>query len=270
MKNRAPILLISLDFDGTILAYDHPDGVMHPAIIDTLNAAGAVGVRWCANSGRDLLSQQQVILRSREAGLKNSPAALICCESMIYVMSGREYVPLEPWNSFAYRNLTECHARVQKHLGARLDDIGKKYQPQITAVGELMTSFLLNERDVNGVFSLFNELEQSLAHMDDINIIRNGGWVAVNHRALGKGNALVAFAAYAGVPLAQVLAIGDHHNDLTMLRGDTAAHVGCPGDAIPEVQQSVRKAGGIIGSLAGPPGTNEIIRKLVFGPSLSG
>lgn len=264
MKNRPMISLISLDFDGTILSYNHPDGELHEEIIQTLNAAGNAGTRWCANSGRDFPSQRDVIVRSVEAGLEHLPVACICSEALIYAWTGHAYMPLEPWNSRAHRQLIECHTRVQKHLGTQLDEIGKRYQPKITAVSNVTTSFLLNEQE-GRVFDLFNELERSLKHFDDIDIIRNGGWVAVNHRDLGKGNALKAYARHIGVPLAEVLAIGDHHNDLTMLRGDTAAFVGCPGDAIPEVRQAVTKAGGIVGSLSGPLGTAEIIKSLVFG-----
>jgi hydroxymethylpyrimidine pyrophosphatase-like HAD family hydrolase len=263
MQKSATVRLISLDFDGTILSYDHPDGVLHPEIIEILNTAGKAGVSWCANSGRDCESQRAVIERSVGAGLKNLPAAYICCESMVYLVLNDDVVSLEPWNTQARQNLLDCHARVQKHLGARLDQIEINYKPLITAVGDLMTSYLLDQKG-EGVFALYRELESSLAHMEDVNIIRNGGWVAVNHRDLGKGNALKAYAGHAGVPLAQVLAIGDHHNDLTMLRGDTAAHVGCPGDAIPEVRDAVKKAGGMVGSLAGPAGTAEVIRMHVL------
>lgn len=261
--NTAPsIQLISLDFDGTILSYDDPAGVMHPDVIAVLNAAGARGVRWCANSGRQFEDQRDVIERSVVRGLRHLPDAYICCESVVYIRDGADYASFEPWNTDAFKNLAACHTRVQQRLGAQLDVIREKYQPVITDVGTLTTSFLLSDH-IDAVFSLTRELEQSLAGMDDVHIIRNGGWVAVNHRALGKGNALRAFASYAGIPAAHILAMGDHHNDLTMLQGDVAAHVGCPGDAIPEVRQAVKRAGGRVGSLAGPPGTAEVIRTLL-------
>lgn len=260
MITTNPLQLVSLDFDGTILTYDHPAGIMHRAMIHVLNEAGRRGVHWCANSGREYTDQRAVIARSVAVGLTNLPSAYICCESLVFVPDGKDYVPLEPWNKTATQCLLACHAGVQKHLGAKLDEIGRKYRPVITAVGDLTTSFLLSDHEV-AVFDLYHELEAELRGLDDVQIIRNGGWVAVNPGCLGKGNALMAYAAHAGIPRSAILAVGDHHNDLTMLRGDTAGHVGCPGDAIQEVKETVLHAGGTVAKLPGAEGTAAILRQ---------
>lgn len=254
------VRLVSLDFDGTILSYDHPEGVFHPDIIDVLNALEGAGVIWCANSGRDKGDQLAVIERSVERGLRHLPAALVCMETVVYVRADERYDPLEDWNQLARQRMQTCHARVHARLREKLDYINARYNPKLSAIGEWFTAFLLHEKDGGAPVSLHQDLERFLEGFDDVMLSRNGGWVAVNHRELGKGKALLAFARHAGVSNENILAIGDHHNDLPMLLPEVAGYLGCPADAIPEVRQAIRSAGGVIAKNPGPAGTAEIIR----------
>ena len=257
----ADIRLISLDFDGTILVYDDPEGVFHPEVIELLNSLEGQGIRWCANSGRDYNDQMAVLGRSCERGLAFMPDALICSESLVYVRNGSGYVSLEPWNSQAHADLRECHARVQARLDTHLGYIQKTYTPISTLIGDLFTAFFIHDRDGMPT-RLFHDLTRFLSGMEHVMLTRNGGWVAVMHDALGKGNALKAYASHLDLPRDHILAIGDQYNDLPMLIQDVASHLGCPGDAIPEVRQAVSKAGGVVAKEIGPCGTIEVIRHL--------
>lgn len=267
MASRAQDLsvsLVSLDFDGTILSYAHPGGVFAPDVIRTLNELEPLGIAWCTNSGRELDDQKAVIARSIEQGLAHHPAALVCAETVVYVRDRSDYMPLEPWNQQAREKLQACHARVQEKLKEKIGYIEKQYKPKLSAIGDLFTAFLLHEQEGAPV-SLHQDLDRFLDGLDEVMLSRNGGWVAVNHRDLGKGNALLAFARHAGIDPSTILAVGDHHNDLSMLLPEVAGFLGCPADATPEVRQAIRKAGGIIAKNPGPAGTVEIIRSLVFG-----
>jgi hydroxymethylpyrimidine pyrophosphatase-like HAD family hydrolase len=261
MSEPNSIRLVSLDFDGTILSYEDPAGVIHHDIIPVLNELADRDVRWVANSGRELADQREVVERSRRRGLTNLPVAYICTETTVHVMRGRACLPLEPWNSMAREQLIAFHHRVQRQLGDLLDDIKRDYQPEMFLVGEHYTAFLIRDHHA-AEHRLFPAIEQKLAGLDKVLMSRNAGWVAVNHADLGKGNALRAYAEHAGYTSAEILAIGDHHNDLSKLETGVAAHVGCPGDAIPEVKAAVLAAGGMVATLPGPAGTAQIIRQL--------
>jgi len=258
----ADIRLISLDFDGTILVYDDPAGVFHPEVIKLLNALDAKGIRWCANSGRDFKDQMSVLERSCARGLTHMPDALICSESVVYVRDGAHYHSLEPWNAQAHEGLRDCHARVQQRLDGELTYIQKTYLPISTMIGDLFTAFFVHDKDDLPI-KLFNDLKRFLDGLDGVMLTRNGGWVAVMHDELGKGQALKAYAKYIGLPNRHILAVGDQYNDLPMLILDVARHVGCPGDAIVEVRQAVKKAGGHVAESKGPLGTIEVIRTLL-------
>jgi len=256
------VRLISLDFDGTILVYDDPAGVFHPDVIRFLNQLPFRGVQWCANSGRDFADQLGVLERSRQRGLTCMPEALICSESLVYVREGGEYHPLQPWNDEAHRWLAACHAVAQERIKPHLDDLQRRYEPISTLIGELYTAFFVRDHDGLPV-SLFHEINRMLEGVEGVMLTRNGGWVAVMHAALGKGNALSAYARHVGLERNHILAVGDQYNDLPMLHRDVARHVGCPGDAIPEVRQAVRKAGGHVAEAVGPLGTLEVMSALL-------
>ncbi len=65
---------------------------------------------------------------------------------------------------------------------------------------------------------------------------------------LDKGASLGELCRLEGIPAAEVLAAGDHYNDLSMLDGTYAAMVACPDNAIPPVKETVRAAGGYVAS----------------------
>ena len=48
------------------------------------------------------------------------------------------------------------------------------------------------------------------------------------------------------IPRENIFAAGDHHNDISMLAGEFAAMPACPANAIEEVKNAVRDAGGYI------------------------
>jgi len=261
--NKASIRLIALDFDGTIMVYeDPPSGHFHPDVIELLNDLEARGVSWCTNSGRDLKDQSQVIELAVTRGLRHKPVALICSESMVYEQNDSSYHPLEPWNSTVQRDLVQFHRLVQDRLQPLMPGLIRRHGMFPSYVGEHFTAFALPDRD--GLPQLFHEeLCDVLRDIPKTMITRNGGWVAVLTEDLGKGNALRQLSVAHGYKPEEILAIGDQFNDLNMLDGSAAKHVGCPSNSIREVVETVRKAGGFVSAREGPAGTIDVIRRFL-------
>ena len=63
-----------------------------------------------------------------------------------------------------------------------------------------------------------------------------------------------------GIPRGEVLAIGDHLNDIPMLDGSAAAMVACPANAVDEVKEAVAGAGGYISPFPWGEGVADAIR----------
>lgn len=256
------VSLICLDFDGTVMTYDEPPGFLHPAVIEVLNGLAARGVVWCTDSGRDVAGQVGIIEKSCEKGLVHLPEALLCAECFIYTRRGDEYEGLEPWNSQVHADLRAFHARVHEALVPEMDALIRKYQPERVYLEEEATVFLVPTEDARPS-RLTVDLQRILERVPRGMVTRNAGWVVVLPDHLGKGNVLAAYLRHAGLARERVLAIGDHLNDINMLDGRAARHVGCPADAIPEVAEVVRIAGGHVARASGPPGAVEIIRHFV-------
>jgi hypothetical protein len=75
---------------------------------------------------------------------------------------------------------------------------------------------------------------------------RNTVYLRFCHADYHKGAALAELARLIEIPREVTFAAGDHHNDLSMLDGRYAQFPACPANAIPEVKQTVRNAGGYV------------------------
>lgn len=254
--------LVCLDFDGTVMVYDDGPGHFHPDVIHFLNGLAGRGIRWCSNSGRDRADQARVLAASAGRGLRHWPDALVCSECLVYVRDGADYTALEPWNSQAYRHLADIHGHVRARLEPVRERLEARYQPKLVFSNETLMAYLLDE--VEGRPDRFcAELEELLAGVPDWMMTRNGGWVAVLHQALGKGHALSAYARHRGIAAQHILAVGDQLNDLPMLAGAAAELVGCPGNAIADVQHAVRCKSGYVAHRPAPEGTLDVLRHFV-------
>ena len=263
-KRNPPIRLLCLDLDGTVMVYDEPGPRIHAGVIELLNELEDRGVAWCINSGRDLPDLLGVLKTAQAGGLRHLPVGLLCAESLAYLHDGGTYRPLEPWNTRAMHDLIRMHARVRDRLRPHHEWIEKQFKPKGVYVGEHYTAYQVNDDEVEPR-RLFSELEALLGGLPGLMLTRNGPWVAVLLKRLGKGNTLRAFAQKLDIEASAILAIGDQYNDLSMLDGSAAHHVGCPENAIPEVVDTVCKAGGRVAGKSGPEGTIEIVRHVLFG-----
>ncbi|OQA29248.1 MAG: haloacid dehalogenase-like hydrolase [Verrucomicrobia bacterium ADurb.Bin345] len=259
---KASIRLVCIDFDGTAVDYDGEHAFIHPLMADLLNRLPERKIRWCVNSGRSVDDQRRIIRLSQARGLEHPPCALLCSEAFIFREDRGEYVSSEPWNSHAWILLRRFHERVQRAIAPRLEDWKERYTPDVR-IGEGFTVFCVSTED-GGADRFSAELAAAVSGIPHMEITRNGGWVVVLPDQLGKGNVLKHFYREIRGSRESTLAIGDHLNDVSMLNGKAAKWVGCPGDAEPAVLETVRGAGGHVASVAGPEGTAEVIRRLVF------
>lgn len=260
----AKISLVCLDFDGTIMTYDEEPGYLHPRVVAMLNQFSLLGVAWCTNSGRDMEGQKRILDASRKKGLKHMPVALLCGESFIYRLREGSYVPSEPWNSAVRGHLKVFHQQVQSVLKPQMEDWKSRFQPTVYAAEEY-TTFLVGDEDDKPA-RLFDELHRRVtAEVPRGMVTRNGGWLVILPSHLGKGNVLRTYMGGAGYSPDEVLSVGDHFNDISMLDGGVVCHVGCPADAIPEVAAVVQKAGGWVASAKGPEGTVEVMEHFLAG-----
>jgi hydroxymethylpyrimidine pyrophosphatase-like HAD family hydrolase len=87
--------------------------------------------------------------------------------------------------------------------------------------------------------------------------VRNSIYFRFSHKLYHKGACLEAIANGIGVLPPQIMAVGDHMNDLPMLDRRYAHHLACPANAVDEVKHKVRAQGGHVASSDVAEGTVE-------------
>ena len=114
-------------------------------------------------------------------------------------------------------------------------------------------------------------IEQARTKHDKFNYQRNTVYLRFCHSDYHKGAALAELSRLLEIDRENIFAAGDHHNDISMLDGTHAAMPSCPANAIPEVKESVRAAGGYVATKQHGAGVHEALLHFLnqLGDSLS-
>jgi hydroxymethylpyrimidine pyrophosphatase-like HAD family hydrolase len=236
-----PIRLVSTDFDGTLIG--HPDdGRCTPALARALADFKASAGIWAINTGRSLSHTLEGVML---LGAPVEPDFLLTHEREIYHRSAdgqwRDY---GDWNRICRARHAELFHRAGpvfariRSLVAGARDVTLIEEPE-GPVGLITSDESVMDRVVEGLRPL-HEAFPEFGHQ------RNTIYLRFCHTDYHKGSALGELCRLEGIAAAEVFAIGDHYNDLSMLDPRYAANLGCPTNAIPEVKAVVRKAGGWI------------------------
>jgi hypothetical protein len=103
-------------------------------------------------------------------------------------------------------------------------------------------------------------IDRARAKAPKFNYQRNTVYLRFCHADYHKGAALAELSRLTNTPQSAIFAAGDHHNDLSMLDGRFAAMPACPANAIAEVKETVRRAGGWVAEKEVGAGVHEALQ----------
>ncbi len=246
------IRLLSTDFDGTLIQH-FSDGRCTTDFAEVLLHHKKQGGVWAVNTGRSLVHAVEGVEKFQAPV---QPDFLLTNEREIFHRSREgDWVPEAGWNQTCYSRHDElfensqgifdwlrCH--VDANSGISLAEENGQICGVITAT----------EADMNAFVDL---LEKESASMPDFSYQRNTIYLRFAHRDYHKGSTLGELCRVLGIKHDEVLAAGDHFNDLPMLDGRFAAYPCCPSNAIPQVRATVLAAGGHIASQPAANGVAE-------------
>ncbi|MBI5774065.1 MAG: HAD family phosphatase [Verrucomicrobia bacterium] len=235
-----PIELISTDFDGTLHA-DFENPPVPPALVDLIERLQHQGVKWVINTGRDLSSLMESMGR---AHLRVKPDFLVTVEREIFIHEGHRYAPLEPWNSECMQTHRELFARVAGDLPRLYDWVNERFDATVYA--DDYSPFCLiagNNGDADAIENFLADYSRSVP---SLTVVRNDVYARFSHEDYNKGSALTEIARRLGITVDKILAAGDHFNDLPMLSIERARWLVAPANAIPVVQETVRRQRGFV------------------------
>jgi HAD superfamily hydrolase (TIGR01484 family) len=265
MVGADPILLISTDFDGTLIEHGNP-APFAPLLIEVLHALRGRGVRWAINTGRTMPMLREALA---SFALPIQPDFALTSEREVYRPSAADNGDWEDygdWNERCARVhrqffaeaapvLAEIVAFVEKKTAARLvyDTAARGAEGR----SELAGLVAQDEAEMDVIVRCIEELK---ARLPDLGYQRNTIYLRFCHAGYDKGVALSELGRLIDVPPAARLAVGDHHNDIPMLNGVHAHHVACPANSVAAVKQVVADAGGFVAASGYSAGVIEALR----------
>ena len=236
----SPIKLISTDFDGTLFAeFESPP--IPRQLLDLIARLQSDGAKWIINTRREMSSLMETLAR---AGILLEPDYLVLVEREIHLHRNSQYVPLEDWNAECTRTHADLFALLEPALPRVIESIKQRFHASIYE--DAYSPLCLIARDNEQMDAIHNYLNEFCLSIPNLTVVRNDVYARFSHQAFNKGSALGEIARRLGIASREVLAVGDHLNDLPMLSPQYANFLAAPANAVPCVKEAVLKAGGYI------------------------
>lgn len=282
-----PIRLIAMDMDGTLLTQSAPDVFsIPPENISALRLARAQGVELALASGRlpddtgfyalDAGLPMHLIGLNGSVmlhGLGQPPVMELCLPEAVarrvmtlMLAAGLDVTVFSAWEavSMGDKSLAEAKRQLSTWFGrpgGRMSfrNRGEGVDSALAHAGKVVA---MSHNDP-GLMTAVRE--RILAEFPDVEI--SSSWWSnfeVNAPGVNKGAALAELARQLGIPMSQVMAIGDNDNDVPMLR---AAGIGV---AMGNATEAARAAADYITLPFDRFGVAAAIRALVLGEKVSG
>src|SRR6266576_3575833 len=254
--SMATIRLISTDFDGTLVAHGG-DPMLDSACLEHIAQLQKQGAAWAINTGRsvDLL----------ESGLADldfpiHPDFILTSERDIFRPSpnrGAKWEPFGDWNERVARKHAELFHSAEAVLAEVGDFVTHKTKARLLYHSAGLEGLIAeNEAELDRVTEFIDRAREK---QPKFHYQRNTVYLRFCHVDYHKGAALAELARLLEVPRENIFASGDHHNDISMLDGKVAAMPSCPANAIQEVREAVRNAGGYVAKKEYGAGVHEAL-----------
>lgn len=237
------IRLLSTDFDGTLVCRTGESAFLDPKCMELIGQLQDSGAVWAINTGRsvDLL----------ESGLTDfsfpfRPDFILTSERDVFRpgSNGEKWQAFGDWNERCARAHADLFSSSQSILAEVIDFVNQKTKARIIYEPEGPAGLItVSEEEMDRVTEF---IEQARQKQPKFNYQRNTVYLRFCHDDYHKGAALAELARLIDVPRENIFAAGDHHNDISMLDGKIAAMPSCPANAIDEVKNAVREAGGYV------------------------
>ena len=251
------IRLLSTDFDGTLVSHAG-DSWLDRDCMEYIRELQSDGVIWAINTGRsvDLLESGLV-----DFGFPIHPDFILTSERDIFRPSGnggKKWEPWGDWNERVAREHAELYTSAESVLAEVVDFVTHKTKARLlyhTAGLEGLVAESEEELDQVTKF-----IDKARKKQPKLHYQRNTIYLRFCHIDYHKGAALAELSRLLELSPDEIFAAGDHHNDIPMLDGRFARFPACPANAIPEVKDAVKTAGGYVASQACGAGVHEALR----------
>jgi hypothetical protein len=252
---RSQIKLLSIDFDGTLVSRVS-EPVLDPQCMELIRQLRNDGAVWAINTGRsvDLLESGL-----SDFGFPIRPDFILTTERDVFRpgANGDKWEPFGEWNQRCARDHAKLFSSANPVLAEVVDFVTRETKARLIYEAERLEG-LIAESDEE-MERIANFIERARGGHPKLDYQRNTVYLRFCHADYHKGAALGELARLLEVPRENIFAAGDHHNDISMLDGQVAGMPSCPANAIPEVQQAVRRASGYVAQKQHGAGVHEAL-----------
>jgi HAD superfamily hydrolase (TIGR01484 family) len=255
------IRLLSIDFDGTLVSRVS-EPMLDYRCMELIRDLQRDGVLFAINTGRsvDLL----------ESGLSDlsfpmRPDFILTTERDVFRPgeNGEKWEAYGDWNERCAREHAELFNSAQSVLAEVVDFISRKTSARLLYHSEGLEGLVATDDEEMNRITKF--IEQARRKAPKLHYQRNTVYLRFCHADYHKGAALAELARLIHIPRENIFTAGDHHNDISMLDGGVAAMPSCPANAIPEVMEAVRAAGGYVAQQQHGAGVREALEHFIKG-----
>ncbi len=251
------VKLLATDLDGTLIgkmnelhAYEE-----FRKLLSTFRDKH--GTIWVACTGRPLRSFLHFFIPMQEMDL--APEYVIVKHAYIYRLTRFGYRPHYAWNFFIRYHIWSSQLCMKETLN--------KWHRMITGMCEGVTPVyhrrnrlclrFNSEEAAEAAAQVLTEKAKAFRHLQVYQFLQE---VDIRMVPFTKGLALGELADRLGINAAHILAIGNGHNDISMLDGSVAKMTGCPVNAETDVMAVVHRSRGHIAKKKVLGGVIEIMR----------
>ena len=250
------IRLIATDLDGTLIgsANELP---LYATFRDKVNELRSrFGAVWVACTGRRLKSFLSFFTPMRMMGIM--PEYIIIRHAYIFQLTRFGYLPHFAWNLHILYQLWRDRLYVNEAIDAWHGMVtGGSLGVTTTRRRRGRLSMRFDSEESAAVASnLLREKVKPYKHLKVFTYFTEVDIVTV---PFTKGLALSELAGRLGVSPAHILAVGNGHNDISMLEGDVAGLTGCPANSEAEVMEAVHRSKGHIARQRSLKGVIEVL-----------
>lgn len=248
------IHLISTDFDGTLVSHAS-DPVFDRDCMELIRELQYNGAFWAINTGRSVALLEEGL---EDFVFPLQPDFILTSERDVFRPTADGWEPFGDWNARCAQAHAELYANSSSVLAEVVTFVSRQTKARVIYEADEPAGVIATSEEEMDRLTKF--IDEAKAGEPKFHYQRNTIYLRFCHADYHKGAALEELSRLTEIPREAIFAAGDHHNDLPMLDGRYAGLPACPANAIAEVKEAVRRAGGWVAEKEFGAGVHEALR----------
>jgi hydroxymethylpyrimidine pyrophosphatase-like HAD family hydrolase len=162
------------------------------------------------------------------------------------------------WNAACTRDHEALFARIREDVGSLASWLNSRFEASFYEDPHSPLCIIAaNNSDMDAIHARLDDFARTIPQLT---VVRNEIYARFSHAGYNKGTALAEIARMTGLHRDHVFAVGDHLNDLPMLKDEFARFIATTANAVPQVRAAVQQARGYISPLPHGYGAADALR----------